>query len=181
MTEQEMVQVFVVLAANYPTFEADPARLGTWLACLGGYDYKIVSQAVRSWLLKSKFVPTIAEINEEIRAIVAPKLEGMSAAEAWRRVRRVAQIHGSVDFEREEAKLKEHPALIDALERVGGIERVAYADVDYELKSIQKQFLATYEAYAEQIADRKLQQLNPTSGTGLALVYSAQRRIGGKP
>ena len=92
MTRQETAKIMAVLKTAYPRYydgktETElSAALNLWHTMLSDYDYAVVSAAVKAVIATSKYPPVIADITEQISAIVQP--EQMEEGEAWNRVRK---------------------------------------------------------------------------------------------
>lgn len=81
MQASEVAQLVAVIAAAYPSFEVDKARIAVWVQMIGDLDYELAETAVRRHIALSRFPPTIAEIREQ--ALVASRGPEPSGAESW--------------------------------------------------------------------------------------------------
>jgi len=91
LTVDNVAAMISIIKANYTYAYRDiperernntlAALIATWHECLMGYDEKVVSAAFRLALKACKFPPTIADIVEQINALV--KATDKSDAELW--------------------------------------------------------------------------------------------------
>lgn len=89
MTEKETVKIITFLANNYTeiknrTKEEKQTMIKVWHECLKDLDYEIVLEAIKKTIMKSKFIPTIAEIREYATEIINPT-EQQAPVELWNR------------------------------------------------------------------------------------------------
>ena len=87
MQASEVAKLVSVIAAAYPSFEVDKARVAVWVQMIGDLDYELAETAVRRHIALTKFPPTIAEIREQ--ALEAARGPEPSGAESWQEF-----IHG---------------------------------------------------------------------------------------
>lgn len=77
MTRQEALKILAVLRVAYPNSyrgldeDMASAMAGLWTSQFANMPYLVVSLAVERLISKSTFPPTIAEVNDELRALWA--------------------------------------------------------------------------------------------------------------
>jgi len=81
MQASEVAKLVSVIAAAYPSFEVDKARVAVWVQMIGDLDYELAETAVRRHIALTKFPPTIAEIREQ--ALEAARGPEPTGAESW--------------------------------------------------------------------------------------------------
>lgn len=151
MTRQETAKIMAVLMTEYGSRFCDgkaetefAAKLNLWHTMLSDYDYAVVSAAVKAVIATSKYPPVIADITEQISAIMQP--EQMEEGEAWNRVRK-AISNGLYGAEEEFKKLPEEcKAVVCAPEQ---LRAWAAMDEDELNTVVASNFRRSFRAQAE--------------------------------
>lgn len=77
MTRQEALKILAVLRVAYPSSyrgldeDMASAMAELWASQFANMPYSVVSLAIEQWISKSKFPPTIAEVNEQFLSLWA--------------------------------------------------------------------------------------------------------------
>jgi hypothetical protein len=94
MTRQETAQLLALISASYPAHLTKPRTPQTaemmidiWTDILKEYSNALILKAVKSIIVESTYVPTIAEILEKSR-LISGQSQGMTGMEAWGLVRK---------------------------------------------------------------------------------------------
>jgi hypothetical protein len=148
MTREEFLQVAKGMKAIYSRdkFMVDKDAFDMWYALLAEYDYKDVSQAVKSYMSTEKFPPVPADIIDKLHSRMEMATE-MSELEAWNRVYKAicnSSYHAQEEFDN-------LPPLIQKI--VGSPNQLAEwgrCDIEEVNTVIQSNFMRSYKAKSSQ-------------------------------
>lgn len=147
MTFEETAQVMDLIVDAYPRFyisksDADRTRaLTLWAAMFADDPLELVLAALKALIATSEWPPSVSEVKERIRWLVAP--DEMSEAEAWELVAKAVRngIYGSED---------EFAALPPEIQRLVGsanqLREWAMTDLDSFETVVASNFQRAYRA-----------------------------------
>lgn len=97
MTKQETINIISIIVMSYPTSEkysedTITGMVGVWSKIFSGDEYKLVELAVQKHICTNKWMPSIAEIREQMAKITHPEI--VSPDIAWTLVSDILQIEG---------------------------------------------------------------------------------------
>ena len=135
---------FLGLAYNK---EFEQAQVEVWFTFFRDTDFSMFRQAVVRLISKSKFMPSIAEIKEELILIENPALQ-LSAVEEWDKVKKAISTYGY--YRADDAVASLDPYTADIVRKVGGFQKICLSDDNEWTK---KNFIQTFEEYSEHRRD----------------------------
>jgi len=164
-TEKEVTQLLGIFAAFYPrTFEkidddAFTVMVMLWSQKLLRYSYAELAVVADRLTTKSKWMPSMAEIINELETIRNPDLQG-NAEEEWDAV---CQFGGG--YGKDPSRYSQLAA--DTLRLIGGWDRIGNSDEYKELPWIRKEFVELYNQRKQSVKEGKmLPSSEPVLGLG---------------
>jgi hypothetical protein len=138
--------------------------------------YVAIKAACR--LSKHGFFPSPSEVQAQLDQAQEAKLgENPSADEAWQIVRMAARFIGSQKDDCM-ARIESNSACASALRRIGGLGRVEMADLEYEIKHLEKSFRLSYEAYLKHERAESVLGVEGPSQFEKSLLSQVKKQIG---
>ena len=145
MTREECKKIIAVVAATYPTFDADDpsSTVDAWFYFLEDYDYGEIGLALKMYVISSNspFAPSVSQLIGEIKRIktIPGKMNG---EEAWDLAYKAMgnSIYNSVE------EFNKLPPLVQkAVGSPGNLRELAMADEEFVLCE-KGRFLRVFEA-----------------------------------
>lgn len=174
MNNTEAAKVLSMLKAAYPNAYKDisdqdaKTAIRLWQIMFEDKPYEVVTAALKAAIATSKWVPTIAEVNEKIQALTAPPV--LDEMEAWELVRK-AISNGIYESKKEFDKLP--PAIQKSVGSHNMLREWAMMDTSTVQSVTQSNFMRTYRAKAMQ---EKEFAMMPESSKAMFLGVSEQMK-----
>ena len=138
MTAQDFAKAMAFLGQAYNK-EFDKNQLNVWYMFFRDESKEDFKAAIMRIIAKSKFLPSIAEIREEIKLIQTPFLQ-LSADDEWHEVQKAIGKYGY--YNAEEAEKSFDPITAKAVRNMGGFRKICMSeDNDWT----RKNFLRLWE------------------------------------
>jgi len=152
LNEQQVVAIVKVLQSAYPRTEFSRETITVYENMLKDLPAKETSEAVKRLITSSKWLPTIAEIRQEVAELMTALPD---AEEAWIEVQDYAR-HGWCPTAPQLAQWS-NPVIGKAVEAMGGIATIAQSD---QGEWLGREFRRVYERLREkQIRNAQIQAL----------------------
>ena len=141
MDAEEFAKAMTFLGVAYNK-EFTQEQLGVWYIFFRDVTFEDFRKAITRLIVRSKFLPSIAEIRSEITDMANPDLQ-KSAEEGWADVKRAIQMYG---YSRQDEAMKSlNSFTADVVRRVGGFRAICEAEDEWK----RKDFIRMYDAMAE--------------------------------
>lgn len=157
MTETDVIKLFAILTAAYPSFDrfetveqAEPVVV-LWAEMLKDIPYELAELAVKKFILESPYPPTIADIRQQVVEILCGNEP--DAATAWGEVVRALNYYG---YYRPQEALASMSPLTAKIVKLIGWQNICMAE---DPSVIRGQFIKMYEIYMQRM--RKDALLSP--------------------
>lgn len=82
LTQDETLQIMLILKNEYPEFEITPIRKMTWQHTIGRFPFHLVKQATFNVICRLKYTPHVHDIIEETTKLLCPD-NYISPTDAW--------------------------------------------------------------------------------------------------
>lgn len=137
MTPQEFTKSMTVLGLAYNK-EFTQEQVEVWYRFFKDTDDKDFRKALSRIIETSKFIPSIAEIKQEIAALKTPVLQ-LSPEEEWTKVERMIGKYGY--YNAEEAEKEMDPFTARVVKRMGGFRSICQStEGEWQRKNFVKLF-----------------------------------------
>lgn len=137
MSKEEFAKAMSFLGLAYDK-EFTQEQVGVWYTFFHETDFAAFKQAVTRLISKSKFMPSIAEIKEELVTISNPALQ-LNASEEWDKVMQAVRRYGY--YNAEEAVASLDPYTADIVRKMGGFQAICTSeDGDWTRKNFVRLF-----------------------------------------
>lgn len=176
MTKEEFVKGMTFLGIAYNK-EFTAEQVSVWYEFFKETNYDVFRQAIKRLIPKKQFIPSIAEINQEIALLNNPVLQ-LKADEEWEKVRTAIRKYGY--YRGNEAMKILNPTTASTIRLLGGWERVCQStDGDWLRKNFMELFNTRVENY-EEVALLNEPQMTLTELTRMAILKgNATMLLGG--
>ena len=154
-TKAQTIQLLNLINEAFPNnkYRITDSLVNLWEACLGHYDMVALETATYQVLARSKFPPTIADINNELKALISAGLP--SEGEAWEQVDYAKDL-GRIKYPYKDWTLADKyvaPIVRKAVELMGGWEAV---DRSNNLDIFRSQFVKFYRELKDRTIDDQM-------------------------
>lgn len=146
MDKTEFVKILTILGTAYNQ-EFTQEKASVWYGMFKNDNINTFKQAIKNLICKSKFMPSIAEVKEEMVAINYPSLS-LDAEEEWYKVLVAIRQYGSYGQIKAMNTFNDYTA--DIVRRIGWDRLCRSERIDFE----KKLFIANFESL--QNTDREL-------------------------
>lgn len=162
MTKDEAKKVIIAVQSVYPAMEISAVLVGVWYGVLRRWPYEAVHAAVLAYLSEPHdFAPRPGDINERCIRLTKRIDHRPSAASAFQTICQYAR--GSVPHGYVEHEFRDNPAALAALRAVT-YDRIRFANIETELKFVQRDFERNYDdAIEREVTGERLTALPPLS------------------
>lgn len=156
MKKSETIQIITLLAGNYESIANKTGKqkqlmIDTWQECLGDLDYRVVIQAVKITIMKSPYIPTVADIRKNAIDLITPK-NNTTPIEAWNEAYRLI-TRGTVvtqeEFDEEPEEIRKFFGSIRQLRDYAMSE-------DFNMDVVRSNFLRQYEILTQRKQEQNL-------------------------
>lgn len=173
MDRKEFLTLARTMKAVYtdPKFLADNFAIEVWYEMLKDLPYKVAADAIQRHMQTSKFLPTIADLRENVQKNTAP--EEMTAIEAWRLTYRAicnANYHAEEEFNRLPEVIQKTIGSPDTLKEWAKMDTGTVESVE------QSHFIRDYNATVKRC--KEVESLSPEIRSRLELQGTTQNLIG---
>lgn len=151
MTRAEVAEVLTLIAAAWPRFEPDEAKVALWGELFADVEFGIAKVALKKLMLLNTFPPSVAELRQAVMEVRTP--EKLSAPEAWGLALKAIHTYGCY---REGEALAALPEQVAEVVRWMGWQSICMSD---NVDVVRGQFMRMYET--QQKRDRE-QAVLPT-------------------
>ena len=149
MNKEQFVKAMTYLAIAYDK-EFNQEQLNVWYEFFKNDDFNILKQAIKSIILKSKYLPSIAELKEEINYIYNPQLK-ISADNEWLKIKDAIREYGI--YNGEDALNNMSVLTKKAIKTLGGWDTICLSeDGDW----LRKNFISIYNSLNNDIKEQCL-------------------------
>ena len=137
MSAKEFAKAMSFLGIAYDK-EFTQEQVEVWFTFFHDTDFAAFKQAVTRLISKSKFLPSIAEIKQELVMIGNPALQ-LNASEEWDKVMQAVRRFGY--YNAEEAVASLDPYTADIVRKMGGFQSICISeDGDWTRKNFVRLF-----------------------------------------
>lgn len=137
MKEQEFIKILKLLGASYNK-EFDKEQTSVWYSFLRNYQYSELLEATKNIISKNKYMPSIAEIKEEIANIQTKSIP--KAEDEWQEVLMAVRKYGYSRSKEALESLKPYTAYIT---RHIGFINICNATTEQQIWN-KKEFIGEY-------------------------------------
>lgn len=109
MKEQEFIKILKLLGTSYNK-EFDKEQAGVWYSFLKNYKYGELLEAIKNIISKNKYMPSIAEVKEEIANLQTKNIP--KAEDEWEEVLKAVRKYGYIGCNEALNSLKPYTAYI---------------------------------------------------------------------
>lgn len=146
MTKEEFVKGMTFLGIAYNK-EFTSEQVSVWYEFFKETNYDVFRQAIKRLIPKKQFIPSIAEINQEIALLKNPVLQ-LKADEEWEKVRNAIRKYGYYNGDKAMKSL--NPTTAAIVRMLGGWERICTStDGDWLRKNFMELFNTKVDNYEE--------------------------------
>jgi hypothetical protein len=151
MKPAEIAELLTLIAAAWPRFEPDDAKVILWSELFADVDFEVAKVALKKLMLLNTFPPSVAELRQAVMDVKMP--DKLSAPEAWGLTLKAIHIYG---YYREAEALESLPEQVAEVVRWMGWQSICMSD---NVDVVRGQFMRMYET--QQKRDRE-QAVLPT-------------------
>jgi len=146
MLKEEFTKgIFFLTTAYNKDFSQD--QVSVWYEFFKDEDYDVFRNAVKRIIPKKQFMPSIAELKQEMALISNPQLQ-LKPDEEWENVRKAIRKYGF--YRGDEAMKSLNPATASVVRMLGGWESICQStDGDWLRKNFMDLFTTKTENYEE--------------------------------
>lgn len=143
MNKEEILKLIKMLKISYPSYfrelQDDEIVLMTqlWERKFGNYTLEQVSQAIDNLTSKSKYMPSISEILNEITLITTPQLK-LNPYSEWEKVLKAVRKYGTYGEEKALASLEEPTSTI--VRQMGWYNICTSEAIEWKRKRFEEMF-----------------------------------------
>lgn len=83
MTRAETAELLTLIAAAWPRFEPDDARVALWSELFSDVGFTVAKVALKKLMILNTFPPSIAELRQTVAEVTKPADSRLPAPEAW--------------------------------------------------------------------------------------------------
>ncbi len=83
MTRAETAELLTLMAAAWPRFEPDDAKVALWSELFSDVDFRVVKVALKKLMILNTFPPSVAELRQAVAEVSRPEGSRLPAPEAW--------------------------------------------------------------------------------------------------
>ena len=83
MKPAEIAELLTLIAAAWPKFEPDDAKVMLWSELFADVDFEVAKVALKKLMLLNTFPPSVAELRQAIVGVITPVNSRLPAPEAW--------------------------------------------------------------------------------------------------
>lgn len=141
MTQKEFTSHMTFMGMAYNK-EFTPEQMGVWYTFFADVDGKSFISAIKRLIVKSRFMPSIADIKDELVTVQTGTVLDPDAE--WQRVLKAVRIYGSYREDEAMASLPEITA--QAVRRIGGFRTLCMSE---DNSWTRKSFTEMFQAYAQ--------------------------------
>lgn len=148
MTRAETAMLLALMAAAWPKFEPDDAKVALWHELFEDTDFRVAQVALKKLMLSSPYPPTIADMRREVLAVTTPPEDRITPAEAWGLVKK---CFSKYSINREKEVLERLPGPVADTVRYMGWRELCMSD---EGEIVRAQFMRMFD----QVATRRREE-----------------------
>ena len=149
MNKEQFVKAMTYLAIAYDK-EFNQEQLNVWYEFFKNDDFNVLRQAIKSVILKSKYLPSIAELKEEINYINNPQLK-ISADDEWLKIEDAIREYGI--YNSEDALSNMSTLTKKAIRMLGGWDTICMSQ---EGDWLRKNFISIYNSLNNDVKEQCL-------------------------
>lgn len=154
MTQAETAELLTMMAAAWPRFEPDDAKIVLWSSMFEDVAFRVAKIALKKLMLLNTFPPSVAELRQAVVEVATPGNSRLPAPEAWGHVIAAIKKFG---YYRESEALSSMPAEAAKVVSWMGWQDICQSD---NIDVVRGQFLRMYET---QLQREKEQALLPSA------------------
>ncbi len=150
MKPAEIAELLTLIAAAWPKFEPDDAKVALWSELFTDVDFQVAKVALKKLMLLNTFPPSVAELRQAVLDVTTPGNSRLPAPEAWGYVIAAIKKYG---YYREGEALSSMPP--EAAKVVGwmGWQDICQSD---NIDVVRGQFLRMYETNLQREKEQAL-------------------------
>lgn len=150
MKPAEIAELLTLMAAAWPKFEPDDAKVMLWSELFADVDFQVAKIALKKLMLLNTFPPSVAELRQAIVEVITPGNSRLPAPEAWGHVIAAIKKYG---YYREGEALSSMPAETAKVVSWMGWQDICQSD---NIDVVRGQFLRMYETQLQREKERAL-------------------------
>jgi len=143
VTRAETAMLLALMAAAWPKFEPDDAKVALWHELFEDTDFRVAQVALKKLMLSSPYPPTIADMRREVLAVTTPPEDRITPAEAWGMVSHAIRDYGSY---REREGLESLPPVVRKTAEYIGWRELCLSE---EGEILRAQFMRMFQQVSE--------------------------------
>ena len=139
MTRAETAELLTLIAAAWPRFEPDDARVVLWDELLSDIEFRVAKVALKKLMILNTFPPSVAELRQAVAEVTRPADSRIPAPEAWGLAIKAIHEYG---YYREAEAMKNLPESVAQVVRWMGYQQLCLSE---NTDVIRGQFMRMYE------------------------------------